>query len=142
MAETTQLKQAPAATQLTALALGAIVFVACQLAISTIAVLAGGKFVEVTGLIEWPVVRSATATTLTAWAITYVAAYLGARLARPMAQRVVHDVSLQQLAFWCVGTLIVVTLERLVYGIAGAIDVFTEVMALLVAYVAIMRAFK
>lgn len=142
MAETTQLKQAPAATQLTALALGAIVFVACQLAISWIAILGGGKFVQITGLIEWPAVRSATATSLAAWAITYVASYVGGRLARPMAQRVVHDLSLQKLAFWCVGTLIVVTLERLVYGTVGAIDVFTELMALLVAYVAIMRAFK
>ncbi len=142
MAETTQLKHAPAATQLSALALGAIVFVACQAAISWIVVLAGGALVNMTGLINWPVMTSATATALTAWAITYVAAYAGARVSRPMAQRVLPDVPLQQLAFWCVATLILVTLERLVYSTAGAIDVFTDLMALLVAYVAIMRAFK
>ena len=142
MAETTQSKHAPGATQLSALALGAIIFVACQAAISWIVVLAGGALASMTGLINWPVMTSATATAMTAWVITYVAAYGGARLSRPLAQRVLPTVPLQQLAFWCVATLILVTLERLVYSTASAIDVFTDLMALLVAYVAIMRAFK
>lgn len=142
MAHTTQLKQAPSASQLSALALGAIVFVACQAAISWIIVLAGGSLVNASGLNKWSVITSETATILAAWVITYVAAYAGARVARPMAQRVLPYVPLRQLAFWCVATLILMTLERLIYNTAGAIDVFGALMGLLIAYVAIMRAFK
>ena len=142
MVETTQLKQAPAATQLTALALGAIIFVACQAAITWIVVWAGSALVRTTGLASWSLITSDTAAALTFWVITYVAAYAGARVSRPIAQRVLPDVPLQQLAFWCVATLILVTLERLIYSTAGAVNVFTDLMALLIAYVAIMRAFK
>ena len=142
MAETTQSKHAPSVSLLSALTLGAIVFVACQAAISWIVILAGGALVNATGLSNWPAITSETATILAAWVITYIAAYAGARVARPMAQRVLPYVPLQQLAFWCVATLILMTLERLVYSTAGAIDVFSALMGLLVAYVAIMRAFK